>query len=889
MESAIMKTNQGCFWILNFVVLLFLNVHAQQPDSLINVLKKDTPSDRFETEIKISQYYLNVNQDSSYHYAKRALLSAQKVKNDTSIAKSYRWLGEWYQNKSKYSESAVQYWEAIKLAQKIKDKSIESAAYNGLGITYYLQNDLQKAEEFVQKAAQLRYEIEDFTYYSVLLSNLAVIYIHNSQFDKSIALLRQAEQSLLKQPEGDYMASLYNTLGASYQMAYPEKDSAIYYYRKGLEVAKRFNVQQNIMTGYHNLGEDALRKRSFDEALMYLYMALEISKTLENDSYIMRIHSTLSEAYANKGDFKKALEHKIDELVLSNQIFETEKQKAIKELEFKYETAVKDQKLIEQEEVIQKSLLEAEREMNKRNRFIFTFLIAFLIFTFWLIYMSQKRKAKEKLEAEKSKIFENIVHDIRTPLTLIKGPIEVIKNQNLNPEIHSSLKVIDVQSEKLLSLVNELLDASKLEKGKYIPVWKIGNPNVELERLVEGLEEAIAEKNISLKVISLEIDNNVNYPSDVFEKVVSNLLSNAVKFTPLDGDIKVEGKLENKRIKISVFNSGSTLTAQEKERVFERFYRLEQHQHVSGSGIGLSVSKDLLDLVNGGISVENVNKGVVFTFSFEVELLSLEDTIQNEAGKPLLLVVEDDKDIRTFVASLLSDSFSIVEAENGKRGYELAQEILPDIIVTDILMPELNGLEMLHLLKKNALTETIPVVVCSSKKADESRIQGLSSGASAYVSKPFHPEELKLTLKNIWQQETTLRERYKEQTKAELPCRERLLSTNDFVNKAVKLVMEQIENAEYEVNQLAHDVHLSRSQLHRKLTQFTGMSATQFIKMVRIEQAKDFLKSGTYNVTETAYKCGFNSQSYFSKSFQEYTGKSPSSYTLMSKGNNNAT
>jgi signal transduction histidine kinase/DNA-binding response OmpR family regulator len=798
-------------------------------------------------------------------------------------------LGEWYQNKSKYSESAVQYWEAIKLAQKIKDKSIESAAYNGLGITYYLQNDLQKAEEFVQKAAQLRYEIEDFTYYSVLLSNLAVIYIHNSQFDKSIALLRQAEQSLLKQPEGDYMASLYNTLGASYQMAYPEKDSAIYYYRKGLEVAKRFNVQLNIMTGYHNLGEDALRKRNFEEALNYLYMALEISKTLENDSYIMRIHSTLSEAYANKGDFKKALEHKIDELVLSNQIFETEKQKAIKELEFKYETAVKDQKLIEQEEVIQKSLLEAEREMNKRNRFIFTFLIAFLIFAFWLIYMFQKRKAKEKLEAEKSKIFENIVHDIRTPLTLIKGPIEVIKNQNLNPEIHSSLKVIDVQSEKLLSLVNELLDASKLEKGKYIPVWKIGNPNVELERLVEGLEEAIAEKNISLKVISLEIDNNVNYPSDVFEKVLSNLLSNALKFTPLDGDIKVEGKLENKRIKISVFNSGSTLTAQEKERVFERFYRLEQHQHVSGSGIGLSVSKDLLDLVNGSISVENVNKGVVFTFSFEVELLSLEDTIQNEAGKPLLLVVEDDKDIRTFVASLLSDSFSIVEAENGKRGYELAQEILPDIIVTDILMPELNGLEMLHLLKKNALTETIPVVVCSSKKADESRIQGLTSGASAYVSKPFHPEELKLTLKNIWQQETTLRERYKEQTKAELPCRERLLSTNNFVNKAVKLVMEQIENAEYEVNQLTHDVHLSRSQLHRKLTQFTGMSATQFIKMVRIEQAKDFLKSGTYNVTETAYKCGFNSQSYFSKSFQEYTGKSPSSYTLMSKGNNNAT
>jgi len=874
-----MKTNTCGFLRLTVLILTFFYSHAQQPDSLISVLKKDKSSERFKTEIKISQYYLNVNQDSSYYYAQRALISSQKTKNDTSIAKAYRWLGEWYQNKSKYKESADKYWQSIKLAQKIKDKSIESAAFNGLGINYYLQNDLQKAEEFVQKAAQLRYEIEDFTYYSVLLSNLAVIYFQNKEFDKAIGLLRKAEQSLLKQTEGDYMASLYNTLGGCYQMAYPEKDSAIYYYKKSIDVAKRFNIQQNLMTGYHNLGEDALRKKNYGEALKYLYMSLEISKTLGNDSYIMRVHNTLSEAHANKDDFKKALEHKMEELSLSNQIFETEKQKAIKELEFKYETAVKDQKLLEQEEIIQKSLLEAEKEKNRRNRVVFTFLIALLIIGFWLVYVFQKRKSKEKLEAEKSKIFENIVHDIRTPLTLIKGPLEVIKGQNVSNEINSSLNVIEVQSEKLLSLVNELLDASKLDKGKYTPVWKIGNPKLETERLVDGLKEVVSEKNIVLSVDSTNLDKNLKYPSDVFEKVMANLLSNALKFTPNNGTIQIKGNLVNNLMIINVYNSGNMIPQHEQERIFERFYRLEEHHHqISGSGIGLSVSKDLLELVKGTITVQNTNNGVEFTFSFEVENLTWADTLQNESGKPMLLLVEDDKDIRGFVSSILMDSFSVVEAENGKKGYELAKEIVPDIILTDILMPELNGLQMLEQLKKNTVTDNIPVVVCSSKNADESRIQGLSSGASAYISKPFHPEELKLTLKNIWLKELSFKEKFKEKTQTNLPCTERLISSNDFVNKAVKLVLEQIENSEYEVNQLANDLHLSRSQLHRKLTQFTGMSASQFIKMVRIEQAKDFLKSGVFNVSETAHKCGFNSQSYFSKSFQEYTGTSPSSY-----------
>lgn len=869
-------------WIVTGLVLVlmtfFIDAYAQQPDSLLRAFKKNSVSEKSSTAIKISQFYLNIHSDSSFFYAQKALATAEQSKNDTLRAKAHRWIGEWYQNKTKYTESAEEYWKAIRLSQKIKDKSIESAAFNGLAITYYLQNDLNKAEEYIERAAQLRYEIKDFTYYSVLLSNLAVIYFQNKEFDKAIALLRKAERTLIKQPEGAYMASLYNTLGGCYQMAYPEKDSAIYYYKKSIGVAKRFDVTQNLMTGYHNLGEDALRKRNFEEALDYLNKALDISKTLGNDSYVMNIHNTLSETFALKGDFKNALQHKTDEFALSKKIFEAEKQKTIKDMEFKYETAVKDQKLLEQEEIIQKSLLEAEIEKNKRNRLIFSFLLILLLGGSYIFFQYQKRTAKEKLEAEKAKIFENIVHDIRTPLTLIKGPMELIKKEQLDSQTSEAFKTIEVQSEKLISLVNELLDASKLEKGKYVANWTIGNPFLEVSRQMEGIRETASRKKIALDVVIGEEDIQLNYPSDVFEKVLANLLSNAVKFTPEQGKIQVGIRLADQKLHLKVYNSGSEISIQDKERIFERFYRQQQHQSISGTGIGLSVAKDLLDLVQGTISVDNLNQGVEFSVTIPVESLPEVKLNYENSDQPLLLIVEDNPEIRSFISQYLSSEFQILTAENGKVGLELALEKIPDVILTDVIMPELNGMELLSQLKTNEVTSHIPVVICSSKNAEKSRLEGLELGAASYVPKPFNPEELKLTLKNIWRQENTLRKKYQTQTQKNLPCRERLLAPHDFVNKATDIVFEEMENTSFDVNLLAERLFLSRSQLHRKLTQLTGLSATQFINKVRLEQAKDYLLSGKYNVTETAYRCGFNSQSYFTKSFQEYTGETPTAF-----------
>jgi len=495
-----------------------------------------------------------------------------------------------------------------------------------------------------------------------------------------------------------------------------------------------------------------------------------------------------------------------------------------------------------------------------------------------LVFQAQKRKAKVKLEAEKAKIFENIVHDIRTPLTLIKGPLEVIKKERLDDQTANAFRTIEAQSEQLISLVNELLDASKLEKGKYIPTMKVGNPILEIEKRVESVKDSIVAKQIELQVAFSEGMENCYFPADVVDKVVGNLLSNAVKFTPEKGVITVKANLSETVLDVTVFNSGAEIPTAEQQRIFERFYRLPQHQAISGSGIGLSLSKELLEVVNGSILVENKQGGVTFAFSLPVSIARSAMSLSADEEKPIVLLVEDNPAIREFMMDYLSTDFQLLVAENGELGYDLAKEKLPDLVLTDILMPGMSGMELLAQLKANPLTSHLAVVICSSRQSESSRIEALSKGASAYVSKPFHPEELRLTLLRLLEQEKLIRKKVIEQRQTELPCRERLKSTHDFVNKATELVFEQLENVDYDVNDLADSLHLSRSQLHRKLTQLTGLSASQFIKMIRLEQAKDYLQSGSFNVTEVAYRCGFNTQSYFSTSFQDYTGQSPSSF-----------
>jgi two-component system, sensor histidine kinase ChiS len=848
-------------------------------DSLHLSLKALKGVDKAKKMLELANYYKSVFPDSSVYYANQALNMGEIEKDILIQAKSYSTLGETFQIKNQLDESIESYFKAIEIAEKNGEKTSLGTSYNGLGISFYYLNDLEKAELYIKKGAELKLELKDYTYYSVITTNLAAIYFYNQKYTEAIEILKEAEKVLLKDNQEFYLATVYNSLGGAYQMAYSELDSAEYFYQRSLEIAIKHNINNSIITGYHNLGELSFVRKNYKLAIDNLKKAEQYCLETKNNTYALSVYTTLSEVYDTIGDYENAFRTKSLQMAFKDSIFQTQKQKTVDELEIKFQTAKNEQKIQQQQQQIQNAKLLAEQEKNKTNIVLFISFVMLLTAAFILLYIFQRKSAKEKLQREKSKLFENIVHEIRTPLTLINGPLQIVKKEmKTHPELNAHIEMIENNSEKLIRLVNELLDVSKLDKGKYQLSYQNGDLNTFITKIIKSFESDSQQKQIQLVFSPLTPSQILNYPSNALEQVLENLIGNALKYCPENSVVTVSIQKNENQIAIKVSDNGKGIPENEQQKVFERFYQLKNASSSKGTGIGLSMVKELSELMKGSVTLESKEgKGATFIVTFPVATIEKQTLdLEIDESKPHLLIVDDEEEILTFVSGLLNKDFNISTAKNGQIGLEKVNEIVPDIVLSDIMMPIKDGIDLLQEIKANELTNHIPVVIFSAKSSLESRLEGLSYGADVYIPKPFNPDELLLTIKNLFKTIQRNQQDFKTGLKEEKTFEERIFTSNDYVNKTIQFVIDNLTNEAYSVNELAADLCISRSQLHRKLTTLTGFSATNFIKMVRLEKAKDMLRSNWGNVTEVAYACGFNSQSYFTKSFTEYFGESPS-------------
>jgi signal transduction histidine kinase/DNA-binding response OmpR family regulator len=820
--------------------------------------------------------FINIDADSSLFYAKLSLQQAINERNEEVESRAFALFGEVYQVQSKFKESVDNYLKAIRLGEKNNDKKSLSSFYNGLGITYYLQGDFAKSEKYIQKAIQLKLELKDYTYYSILTTNLAGIYFYQERYKDAISLLRKAEKVILNEKKDNYLGNVYNSLGGIYTMYSAQYDSAQYYYEKSLAISKATNSLDNIISTYHNLGDLQIRKGNYAAAIPYLKEGEKITKSLNRDALTLKMYETLSEAYDSLRDYKQAYYYKQKQLDLRNEIFADEKQKAVSELEIKYETSKKEEELKE-------ARLATEKAKNRMYVIVFIAVVIILIVLFILIFIRNKRKNEIILQHEKSKIFENIVHDIRTPLTLINGPLQLIKNEVHDPKFVEYAQIMENNSNKLMTLVNELLDASKLQKGKFEVSYSMGNPVVLTKQILTDFQTEINKKEGEL-IFNCTISEQVNFyfPQQIFEKVLQNLLANAIKYSSSPCTIEVDLIVEHENLILQVKDTGFGIPKEHWKNIFERFYRLDRDKNTSGTGIGLSLVKEMLQVANGTISiVKSDQQGTTFecVLPIKMEEKVVISESENEESLPVLVLIEDDADLLSFVTKILSPSWKIITATTGNEGLSTVQQILPDLVLSDVMLPFLSGLEITKQLKSSALTNHIPVVLFSAKSSIESRLEGLELGADAYLSKPFNPDELKLILNNLLQTKIRNQQDFQAKLKQDVTFEKRVSSKHSFVNDCISGLIKNMDNSEYSVNELAEDMCVSRSQLHRKLSTLTGLSTSNFIKMVRIEFAKDLLKNTSLTITEIAYQTGFNSQSYFTKSFTEYVGESPTKFS----------
>ncbi|MGQ3088832.1 ATP-binding protein, partial [Flavobacterium sp.] len=457
-------------------------------DSLQKLIKNADGLRKAELSVELAGYYLTQDPDSTIYYSNKAIAIANGENGHKIVIRSYAKIGEAYQKQNKMKEAIFFYLKGLGLAEKHNEKSLAGTIYNGIGVCYFYQNNPKKAGEYLKLAAQAKKEANDYQYYALISTNLAVLQISTQSYNEAVATLKDAEKTLLQNKQPQYLATVYNSLGAAYQVVKP--DSCMYYYQKSLDLATKNKDLLNMMTACQNMGDHHLERKNYQQAIMFMKKAIAANDLRPEDQFKPALYDRIGLAYEAMGDLRNAYYYKKLENEARQRLFSVEKQKEVDELEIRYQSEKKGKE-------IQLNKQEIERGRNQRNLVLFGAILVIIIAGFVMYLVIQRRKITQEFEQEKLKMFENIFHEIRTPLTLIDGPIQLMKN---DPGLKNTeqLVLVERNSKRLMRLVNELLDASKLGKGSFRLDHTTGNIGDFIDDIIDGFasEAAAGGKSI---------------------------------------------------------------------------------------------------------------------------------------------------------------------------------------------------------------------------------------------------------------------------------------------------------------------------------------------------------------------------------------------------------
>ncbi|WP_205509015.1 hybrid sensor histidine kinase/response regulator transcription factor [Longitalea arenae] len=528
--------------------------------------------------------------------------------------------------------------------------------------------------------------------------------------------------------------------------------------------------------------------------------------------------------------------------------------------------------------------------------------------------LAQQKKEAERihqLDLLKLKFFTNVSHEFRTPLSLILAPVEKMLKQNQETEQKKQYQLIYRNARRLLALVNQLLDFRKLEMQELRLYPSVGDIVSFVKEISLSFSDMASSRHIQFS-FSTGIDAlQISFDPDKVERILFNLLSNAFKFTPEFGTIQVivgmqndsNDKLKSNYVSIKVKDSGIGIPPEDQEKIFERFFQHDVPGSIlnQGSGIGLAISKEFVRLHQGSITVESEpGKGTCFTVLLPVsapvnepvtaateELLAaavteepLDQSSRSSRKKPVILIVDDNEDIRFYLKDNLRRNYIVLEAVNGAEGWAITKKHQPDLVVSDVMMPVMDGLELCRTIKHDKQTSHIAVILLTARSAAEPKLEAFQAGANDYVTKPFSVEMLQSRIRNLLAQQEAMRKLFQKQVEVN-PSEISITSVDEqFIRQSIETVEKNISNPEFSVEDLSRALHMSRVALYKKLLALTGKSPLDFIKTIRLKRAAQLLEKSQLSVAEIAYEVGFNNPKYFARTFKKEFGLLPSEYAV---------
>ena len=546
--------------------------------------------------------------------------------------------------------------------------------------------------------------------------------------------------------------------------------------------------------------------------------------------------------------------------------------------------------------------------------FVLLFIVAAVYILFTIYRLKHKVVMEQQLTNMKLRFFTDISHELRTPLTLISGPVEyVLTNKNLPTEAREQLQVVERNTKRMLHLVNQILDFRKIQNQKMKMRVQRMDVVAYTRKIMDSFNAIAEEHQIDFLFETEKPELYLWVDADKYEKIIFNLLSNAFKYTPNGKMISVFIHENEKTVLVGVRDQGIGIAENKRKSIFMRFENLIENNlfNQSSTGIGLSLVKELVDMHKAVITVDStLGKGSCFCVEFlkgkehyddnteylqddaSVEVSTLpsgNDGDDTDASRPTMLLVEDNQELRLFLRSIFSADYRIAEASDGVEGLEKAELLLPDIIISDVMMPGKDGIAMTRELRANMTTSHIPILLLTAKNTFESKLEGLKYGADDYITKPFSATYLKARVKILHEQRQKLQDLYRDrmmqaalqadeaqEEKPEVPE----MSPNDrkFMDKLMELMEKNLDNGDMVVDDLVRELAVSRSVFFKKLKTLTGLAPVEFIKEVRINHAIRLIETGEYSMTQIAYMVGINDPRYFSKCFKQKMGMTPTEY-----------
>lgn len=828
---------------------------------------------------------------------------------------------------SRYDEALRLHIRGLDIARAVGDSSEWIQALNNIATDYRRMGMLDVAQSYHYQALSLCDESADTTYQMrknrvKALNGLGNIYLSIYSYDDADSVFRQALEGEHQLGSATGQAINYANLGSIYS-ARGDDEKALDYYRQSMFYNKKDSNLLGMALCHLYFGNIYERRQQYDLALREyeqsdrmmtdlkdLWHALEprlalasvyyhthedakalalldradaTARQINSWEHIVEVHHLYFQLMQRQGRYHEALDHHLIATAYQDSILDNEKLDRIHNIGINIERT-RQQEMVD----MAQNELQTEKRIRQQSAWLFGLTVILLLAVISaLLYVQRMRHHSMEMMREASRLredfFTNITHEFRTPLTVILGLSRKIRENTEVPQsVSDKASTIERQGNRLLTLVTQLLDISKVKSVIGEPNWQHGNICAQVAMLLETYIDYAANRGVTLKYHydqAIEMD----FVPDYVNKVMSNLVSNALKFTPNGGTISVNLYQRGDRLHIDVSDTGHGISSDKLAHIFEPFYTTGDMGEAKGTGIGLALTQEIISHLNGTITAESqVGKGTTFHIVMPIQNRSADPVTETEignSGKPIIVVAEDNADVADLLCTQLEPFYEVVAARDGVEALKRAGEIIPDLVITDVMMPNMDGMALARAIRANDLTAHIPIIMVTARVTEQDRIEGIKAGADAYLVKPFNTEELLTRVAKLLEQRIMLRDKYA-QTITQAPVTDDAIEDH-FLARVEQVIVAHINKGEdITVTMVADDLNITARQLHRKVTGLINQSPAALIRITRINCAKTIMAAKPeMPLKSVALACGFTDYSHFAKVFRTVTGVSPTAWT----------